>query len=621
METRENTALDACRTSGDDAPARRFDLEGSEADAGGPYGTFGGGGSPDPPGPSEGEPASGLAGPAIPSPGDPSPDTPNGEGEPDGEPDGGTGGGDRPPRVVGGRLLDLVRGRTPLVPFLSVPVAFRDGLLGWSPLFGEVPGFFAVVQQFCFGRLDDDGVPFPYELVYRAFGLSPEERRRGVRSGDLLDLFGECVDPSFTYTAPRRPRDGRAGRARVIANLGLPGDLEAMAWRVKHAPRLHRGRRVLLISGESAGRYERASATFRERMAAADDHTPRIDPPASARVIQAYLNHGLDQRFFSNRTWGVAARFDDAVGRVREGRAPFDTEAKRDAALRTLTWMREHPMPLYVPSDFSPRLKSDHYNQVMNLSSALRPVLYTERDVELDLDKAHMAALVVVARRLGIPTPVLSRCLEDAAVDLWDEFAATFDARALPDARARRKAAKVSYAAVFGSSPNSLLFEVLLEYHRAAGGDVGSFDAVRGLLDHGVMRELFEVRDRIMGHVLREGGLRDVDGRPLTLDQFEEKESPEARARSLLAYVCASYEQALVAAAFEEATSEMEWAAAVPSRKPRFWVWLYQADGFTVRVGSKTSVETIVARLQRAVERRAADLGMPTRLSQAWPKG
>lgn len=87
--------------------------------------------------------------------------------------------------------------------------------------------------------------------------------------------------------------------------------------------------------------------------------------------------------------------------------------------------------------------------------------------------------------------------------------------------------------------------------------------------------------------------------------------------RSVLAYVAASYEQMLVAELFE-ATEEMEWAAEKESRQPRFRIWLYQADGVTIRVSSKHKLDTIIDRLQERFNRKAKELGLITRLEVDW---
>ena len=76
-----------------------------------------------------------------------------------------------------------------------------------------------------------------------------------------------------------------------------------------------------------------------------------------------------------------------------------------------------------------------------------------------------------------------------------------------------------------------------------------------------------------------------------------------------MAYVNASYEQELMAALFEEARDERE-----RDGQTRFEVWLYQADGVTIRIDRRYSHANQIERLQKAVASRAEELGVPTEL-------
>ena len=80
-----------------------------------------------------------------------------------------------------------------------------------------------------------------------------------------------------------------------------------------------------------------------------------------------------------------------------------------------------------------------------------------------------------------------------------------------------------------------------------------------------------------------------------------------------MAYVNASYEQELMAALFDEAQAERD-----RDGETRFKVWLYQADGVTVRIDRRYSHSAQIERLQKTVASRAEELGVPTELEVDW---
>lgn len=520
-----------------------------------------------------------------------------------------------PLRLEGEGLLAYVRPTGTLAPYFSVPAVLRDALVSWRSELGRVRGLMALAQLLLFSSMrNEHGVVATYEMVYRAFGLTPSTARNdGVYTGPLLELYRDRIDPELVVLS----HDSRRSLARTVVETGFPEEVLDIVHRFRVTPDSF-DRFVYLIDGRSADRRNTQSQINTERKEDAMTNEPAVPMPQSAIEIQAYLNLRLGDQLFTNGRYGIASRLPATRDRVNEMAArseiPFDTEAKADAALRTLAWMRDYPRPLYKPCDHSPRLKADHYNQMMNLSSALRPALYTERDFELDLDKAHMAALVVVAGKLGMETPLLSEALQDPSRDLWSEFADRFDAVVLTTPQARRKAAKRSYALVYGSSENNLLREMLNEYLDRGGRYVGtySFAPFRPVMEHPVLAEVYQTAQDVLAHIEKEGGLHDAEGRWISLEMFRAKK-PEDRPKTLLAYVCASYEQVLVAEAFREAADELEHPSCYG--RPAFWIWLYQADGFTLRLSAKADAGEVIGRLQRAVARKAAELGMPTRLS------
>jgi hypothetical protein len=300
----------------------------------------------------------------------------------------------------------------------------------------------------------------------------------------------------------------------------------------------------------------------------------------------------------------------------------FQSEYDRDQELRKIYWIGTFEQPLYLPCDRFPRLKADRHNQAMNLPKPVRQAAYDDRDYELDLSKAHLASYVAVAKLENLNVPVLEEylqanlnnndlLLEDG--DLWLDLAAATD---LEDRQAARTAVKKAYSTVYGSGQNNLLHEISMAYKKTTGGEYPERKEVEPLLSHPLMKELLSTRDQLEAIITSRGGLEDATGRFIPLSAWDDVKDKENRWRGVMAYVNASFEQEIMSVAFEVAAEERDRDA-----RSRFTIWLYQADGFTVRMGSKASHSRQIERLKEAVSGRAAELGVPTELEVDYSGG
>jgi hypothetical protein len=507
--------------------------------------------------------------------------------------------------------------RTPSgsAPRNVVPTELREDIIEWRPILGESEPLMALHQLnlMSFRRDDDytyDGdctnVPIYHERIFDSFGLVPQVAyNAGLNTGMLLELYRWKVDPELDWTHwhPKK------GKSRVIKSHGIPQTIIQKAKELMLTPSDYDDWSIL-ISGKSANRRNWTKTLREERLGLIEDNEPLIDPPESTRRIQSYLN-GLKQTTFSHGGHGIlrGERLDDAIWEVTSS---IDSEQRRDEELRKLYWMRKFPQPLYLPCDRFPRLKADYYNQAMNLPSNVLRATYDERDYELDLSKAHLASYVPVARRYGLDVPVLEDYLDanlSGDMDLWTELASVFDTDVMDNAKARRKAVKRAYSAVYGSARQNLLYRILQKYGKVTGHFLDSFDPIEPLLSHPLMEELLATRDKLEVIINDREGLKDADGRFIPLSAWNETKDKENRWRGCMAYVNSSYEQKLMAAALDEAQAELERGSS-----PRFRIWLYQADGVTVRMGSKASHSNQIDRLQNAVADKADELGVPTEL-------
>jgi hypothetical protein len=523
------------------------------------------------------------------------------------------------------RLMD----RRPLgtVPRLALSKEPREASVEWRPVLDESRPLMAMHQHLLFSGMRDvdwtysgdcTGVVFSAGVVLGCFGYHSRQHLHedtGANTGQLFDIYRREVAPlSLTGW------NGKRGKGRVVKSHGIPDRIIRRAKEAKLSPGEEQR---WFISGKDTRSDGKDVAEIRdERSERAGAQEPLIEPPEATSRMQSYLN-GLDQQRFSHGAHGVFN--GDKLEEARQvARSVGARDSRRDRGLEKLFWIGTYPQPTYLFCDRFPRLKADHHNQAMNLPTPIRRSVYTARDRELDLSKAHLASYVPVARREGIGVPVLERYLEanledDEELleegDLWTELASTIRCPAFNDAKALRGAVKRAYSIVYGKEKRGLPYQILKEYCRLTGYFHGTTAPIKPLLSHPLMEEILQTRDQLSAIINDQKGLKDANGRVIRLSAWNETKKKENRWRGVLAYVNATYEQELMGAAFDVARQEME-----RSGNTRFWIWLYQADGFTMRVRSDASATRQIERLQDAVGEEAGVLDVPTELDVDYPR-
>ncbi|WP_263834378.1 hypothetical protein [Salinibacter sp.] len=523
--------------------------------------------------------------------------------------------------------IEALKSRTPRGPRLAIPSSLYEKIVRWAPAVGKHEPLAALLQMVFFSRRRDKdwhtekdlaGTPLPHERIFDCFGLAPSTAyNRGLNAEMLLELYRREVDPDFNWSGWH----GNEGKAHVAETHGIPDSIVKETKEIMLSPEEH-GDWTYLISGKAASNRRFTAQLRKNRRQEIETQDPAVEPPPSAKAIQRYLN-GLPQTSFGHGRHGIFR--PEMLGEAIEAAEnQLSQEKRRDQERRKLLWMRTFPQPLYLFCDRFPRLKADRFNQAMNLPSSILRSMYTDRDYELDLSKAHLASYVPVAKREGLRVPTLEQHLEAnlagdedllEAGDLWMDLAMSVDTDVFSDLRALRSAVKRAYAAVYGSSQHNLLHQIYDEYGKLTGRYLSEGHApLRPLLSHPVMNKLFETRDKLEAIINERGGLKDAHGRFISCSTWEGVKDKGNRWRGVLAYVNASFEQRLMRAALDVAAEEKRWAGQKESRRPKLRIWLYQADGFTVRVGSKASHSRQVERLQSAVAQKAEELGVPTEL-------
>jgi hypothetical protein len=525
------------------------------------------------------------------------------------------------------RQEELLR-REPLdwVPDKPVPTPVYEASVEWRSILEWSKPLMAIYQLTLTSTKRDDnaatericaGMPAACELVCAAFGYKPQPAwNEGLNAGIFLELYQSRVDPDYRWS----DWSSEQNRARVILNHSIPHEIMNSYLEFDLSPGPVSDR-TFLISGDKANSRDALGPEKRKREREVSSNEPRIDPPETMLKMKKYLNN-LPTNVFTNGRYGIL-RDEKVAEMAQRAHAIEDEERVRQELLKDgISCFRK---PLYAGCDRSTRLRADAYNQLMNVKTELRKSVYEEsKDRELDASKCHLACYVPTVRAHGIDTPELDRHLQAelegdtdllAGGDLWMELARACDTSILTNIEALRAAVKRLYSVPYGMKWSYVLHKICSDYAAYGGTYPGSYEPLAGLRSHPLVAELLETRETLREIINEEHGLYDATGRFISLSAWNETKDREDRWRGLMSYINASYETEIIGAAFEEAIKEKERDA-----RTRFKIWLYQGDGFTIRVSSKASIDSQVGTLKQAVADKAEDLGVPTELEVDWPE-
>lgn len=521
--------------------------------------------------------------------------------------------------------------REPLgwVPDKPRPTKLYNDIIEWRPILEWSQPLMAIYQLILTSTLRDDnaaieldctGMPLACELICGAFGYAKQAAwNAGLNAGIFLELYQSYVDSDLTWSDWNHQQN----RARVVLNHSIPqaimdDEIEFMA-----TPEAQRDR-TFLLSGSGASTADALRPERDKRRRAVDENKPIVPAPESALMMKEYLN-GLNRvNVFSHGSHGVFT--EDTIQRmIQTAKEEIPEEQRRRMELEKIYGIRSFPKPLYAACDRSPRLRADAHNQVMNVHTPIRRAIYDpDKDIEFDLDKAHLTSYIPTVRRQNIETPLLDKYLEastsgDTSLlergDLWWELACACDTAEFDDMEALRNAVKRIYSVPYGMERSRVLHMIAKDYDLYTGHYPETHKPLEPILSHPLVEELLATREKLKTIINDQGGLRDANGRFIELSHWNETKTKGDRWRGLMSYVNASFETEVVAAPFEEAAEEKANDAIT-----KWKIWLYQGDGFTVRVGSQGTRSVVEKRLKTAVAERARKYGVPTKLTIDWPE-
>lgn len=432
---------------------------------------------------------------------------------------------------------------------------------------------------------DGDGSPLPATMLAWMAGRSEQYDSRNFRAEDMLwwardELFGN----DFLWNSWRWHPDRRTNRYRRVTKLDLQDEVERAINAEMQRSVSHVDSRVWFATGTAY--TAQAESDFRSQAkqvvsnlnANALDEKGNPDVPTS---IQEYLN-GLPvngfRRVVEQHIQGAYETLDD-----------LDPGRSRKHAQTVLRHIEDNPQPLYEVKRNTQRLYAP--NSLQNLNREIRKILVQDW-IPLDLKSAHLA----ICARLWDIGPMLD-FLQDGG-DIWEEL--------LPHMEMGKPTVKKAlYALAYGATVYWTDYEehpsqLDRTFMKGAGlsWEAGK-EARNHFLDHQLVRALFEARNRRIEEIEEVGFVKDAFGVELELDGGD-----GVTPLTLLTAEAAAAEMMLLWPSFKK----------VIDKEKRCKIMLYTFDGIYVKVHNPTRTDTWIRKLQGAVDERADELEIPTRL-------
>ncbi|MCS4046969.1 hypothetical protein GGQ04_002105 [Salinibacter ruber] len=434
--------------------------------------------------------------------------------------------------------------------------------------------FFTYLLTTVFTDDDTDGIVIPYMTIARCYGKQALEKAKNgnITTGVILNIFQSQVVDEFRYYDAY---SASAGKARTVERTGIDNSI-FRAWEEQDliSEDLIDFVRLKPWTGKN-------SKNLRDELKeqSGEENSPHCE---DATEWRNYLN-GRSPNLFTRAV-------KENYGEAREVAASFDGRTKQNQALRHLNAMAEQPQPIYGFSDNTVRLKSLNPS-LQTVDSDIRHVI-TQDWVELDLSSAQLAVAATEWEMTEL------RDFLANGGNIWDSLFGYLDLGYY----AKGPLKKGLYSVVFGS-PRFQIPENISDEAEEEGIDISS-DTASKFLEHPIIEELLEERERRIEAIEENGGIRDdAYDRWISLEECT-AQNPKL---SLLAQVAQAREMWLLRPVLDLALEQKN------DRKRHAWqVTLLQHDGFSVHF--TRSREYHLDRIKEAVKQRAERHGYPTEL-------
>ncbi len=430
-------------------------------------------------------------------------------------------------------------------------------------------------------------------------GKQKEHRHRKYRGEDFLEAH-KAILPGFAYTGyspSKYPRQVDCHGLPDPALDAIEDDLmrplsevvnPVLAFCGTPFPDLSTGQ------GASDHRLRRTKAR----------HDARTRSRHAVCETQAQLLHLLN----ATPPHGISRLVNENVSEAIDVAAAIPDRAERLRELAAIRLVQIQPQPFYAPSKRASQGDGASARvfavamSVLSLKGQVRKAMM-KGCIELDLANAQLAVagwyfgidslLEILTDDEGRPRKAWPYVLGAAGYGHLRPGTAEYDS-------VKSALKQAVYAVVFGMSENGLRWLMTRSL---------SAEAARRFLDDPVVIDLIAGRDRELARILAAGGAEDCFGvRHAVVGETEEERAESAR--SVLSRLAQAVELQLLEPVVEAAVDEAE------KPRPFFRLMAWQHDGFTVAIHRRK--KRILARLERLVEERARELGVPTSLECEW---
>lgn len=454
----------------------------------------------------------------------------------------------------------------------SISRNFRQFILTKYPALSENEPFLRFFQYLCFGDFSDKTskrLVIPTKKIAEEF--YQEKYTCHFKGLDVLVSFREAVLPGLSWSGHEAlSANSWGGKAREITCNGFDSEMQEALRQESLSPSEDQ---VHFITGEPYHRRDRYDAQQAETMAY-EAELAAISLNPTQREILDYLRQINAGHLF--------------VRKVHDNREVIEAAIKalkpevQDIQYRILANLHHNPNVYYLPSSQERTCRlSPRGDTLLGLKREVRKAA-TKGWWECDLRSSQFAILASVLK-----APV-SREFIASGKNLWRELygfvSGVEEAEPPPEIKPALKEA--IYSLCYGKS-KAHLKEFLVQ------------QGLEKLLAHPILVELLSLRRKWFQEIARAGGAHDVWG------QWHGVDEKRGRwAGSVAATIIQAIEMEIIAPLFDVANQH--------GKGDRFHIVLFQHDGATISFNDKAKVSRAQAKLKKAVEDRAHELGVST---------
>lgn len=449
---------------------------------------------------------------------------------------------------------------------------FRQFVLNKYPALAGNEPFLRFFQYLCFGDFSDrttKRLVIPTKKMAEDF--YQQKYTCHFKGLEALTSFRQAVLPDLAWSA-HETLSGNSwnGKAREIICNGFDAEMVQALRQECLAPSEDQ---VHFVTGQPYHRKDRYDDQARATEAYEQDLAGIALNPTQRKIVdylrQINAGHVFIRKLGENR---------DAIEEAIKGVPP----TVQDIQYRILANVHHNPNVYYFPSSHERTCRlSPRGDTLLGLKRAVRKAA-SKGWWDCDLRSSQFAILASVLK-----API-SQEFVSSGKSLWRELygfvSGIQDAEPPPDIKPLLKEA--IYSLCYGKSKANLT-EFLAQH------------GLEKLLSHPILVELFTLRRKWFQDIVRAGGAKDVWGEWHAVDEKRGR-----WAGSVAATIIQALEMEIIAPIFD--------VAATHGKGDRFQVVLFQHDGVTISFNDRSKLPRAQAKLKKAVEERAKELGVST---------